>query len=161
MKDHITLRPYQPEDLDAIFRMDQACFEEPFRFDRRSMRRFAEAHNALALVAETSAGEMAGFVIVHLERNNGATTGYIVTLDVAPQHRRSGIATLLMTEAEGQAQGAGASSTTLHVYTANETALRFYEQRSYSRLGIQRRFYGRKEGADLDAFVYSKQLATP
>ncbi len=161
MKDTITLRPYRPEDLEAIFRMDQTCFEEPFRFDRRSMRRFAEAHNALALIAETNTEDIAGFVIIHLERDAETTTGYVVTLDVSPQQRRSGIATMLMTQAEHRARHAGAAAMTLHVYTGNEAALSFYEERGYKKLGAQRRFYGSKDGVDLDAFTYSKRFETP
>ena len=154
----VTLRPYQPRDLEAIFRLDQACFDQTFRFDRSSMRRFAQAPNALALIAEIASGEIAGFVIVHLEREAETTTGYVVTLDVAPDRRRSGIANLLMTHAEDRARNAGASSMTLHAYTANGSALRFYEQRGYQRLGTEPRFYGSKDGVDLDAALYGKQL---
>ena len=117
MEDDVLLRRYRPEDLETIFRMDRACFEEPFRFDRRSMRRFAESRNSLVLIAERSAGDISGFVIIHIEAVAGLTTGYIVTLDVSPEQRRSGIATLLMTHGEACARNAGASAMKLHAYT--------------------------------------------
>ena len=68
MSDEILLRDYRPDDLEAIFRLDEACFAEEFRFDRESMREFAEARDAITVVAERVCGEIVGFVIVHVER---------------------------------------------------------------------------------------------
>jgi len=139
-----------------MFRLDVACFAPEFRFDRASMRAFAEERGALALVAETVAGELVGFVIVHVERGAMGLRGYLVTLDVAEQWRRKGIAERLMREAEARTIAAGARWMELHVFTGNEAAIRFYERLGYERLAMRRRFYG----ADgLDALVYRKEIA--
>jgi ribosomal-protein-alanine N-acetyltransferase len=140
-----------------MFRLDVACFAPEFRFDRASMRAFAEERGALALVAETVAGELVGFVIVHVERGAMGPRGYLVTLDVAEQWRRKGIAERLMREAEARTIAAGARWMELHVFTGNEAAIRFYERLGYERVAMRRRFYG----ADgLDALVYRKELAS-
>jgi [ribosomal protein S18]-alanine N-acetyltransferase len=153
----ISLRDYRASDLEAMFRLDVACFAPEFRFDRASMRAFAEERGALALVAETVAGELAGFVIVHVERGAAGRRGYLVTLDVAEEWRRKGLAGRLMREAEARTVAAGARWMELHVFTGNEAAIRFYERLGYERVGMRRRFYG----ADgLDALVYRKELAS-
>jgi [ribosomal protein S18]-alanine N-acetyltransferase len=153
----ISLRDYRASDLEAMFRLDVACFAPEFRFDRASMRAFAEERGALALVAETVAGELAGFVIVHVERGAAGRRGYLVTLDVAEEWRRKGLAGRLMREAEAHTVAAGARWMELHVFTGNEAAIRFYERLGYERVGMRRRFYG----ADgLDAHVYRKELAS-
>jgi [ribosomal protein S18]-alanine N-acetyltransferase len=153
----ISLRNYRALDINAMFRLDVACFAPEFRFDRRSMRAFAEERDAIALVAEKIDGELVGFVIVHIERLTVGKQGYVVTLDVAEEWRRRGLAGMLMQEAEVRVVAAGARWLELHVFTGNEAAIRFYERLGYKRISMRQRFYG----ADgLDAFVYRKELAS-
>jgi ribosomal-protein-alanine N-acetyltransferase len=152
----ILLRDYRTTDLDAMIRLDNACFTEEFRFDQESMREFAEERNAIVYVAEGSDGEIAGFVIVHIELVAAGVRGYVVTLDVAGEYRLEGVASRLMLEAERQAGVIGALWMDLDVFTRNEGAIRFYERLGYERVGVKRRFYGR---AGLDAFGYRKRLA--
>jgi ribosomal-protein-alanine N-acetyltransferase len=154
MSREIFLRDYRSADLDAMFRLDETCFAEEFRFDWRSMREFAEEPDAVVRVAETERG-IAGFVIAHMERMPVQLCAYVVTLDVAPEYRRHGLARSLMNEMELRVAAAGARWIHLHVFTGNEGAIRFYEQMGYERIGMRRRFYGR---VGLDAFVYGKEL---
>jgi len=165
----VELRRYRREDLEAMFDMDVLCFPKPFLFDLRSMRGFAEARNAIVLLAERAAeessllasafGKILGFVIVHLERTYGGRRGYVVTLDVLPAERRGGIAGLLMAEAEKLAEAAGVRRMELHVYAENAGAILFYERLGYERMGVEAGFYGIREGASLDALVYGKELS--
>jgi ribosomal-protein-alanine N-acetyltransferase len=155
MSDEIFFRDYRTTDLDAMFRLDEACFTEEFRFDRESMREFAEEANAIVRIAERDDGEMVGFVIVHAERVVTGSQAYVVTLDVAAQCRQLGLGGRLMREAEACAAAAGARWMQLHVFTGNAGAIRFYERLGYQRLRVQRRFY---RAARLDAFVYGKEL---
>jgi [ribosomal protein S18]-alanine N-acetyltransferase len=155
MSNEIFLRDYRTADIDAMFRLDEACFEERFRFDRESMREFAEKKNAIVRIAEKASGEMAGFVIVHLEHVVTGWRAYVVTLDVAAECRQKGLGGGLMREAEACALAAGVRWMQLHVFTGNAGAIRFYERLGYERIRVQRRFYGE---AGLDAFVYGKEL---
>jgi [ribosomal protein S18]-alanine N-acetyltransferase len=52
----VVLRDYRASDLDAMFRLDETCFAEEFRFDWRSMREFAEEQDAVVRVAEREVG---------------------------------------------------------------------------------------------------------
>ena len=155
MTGEIVVRDYRASDLEAMFRLDRDCFEVEFRFDRESMRAFAEERDAIVLIAET-VDELVGFVIVQVERLAGRRRGYVVTLDVAEDWRRKGLAGRLMREAETRAFAAGARWMELHVFTGNAAAIRFYERLGYERIAMRRRFYG-AEG--LDAFVYRKEIA--
>lgn len=150
----IVLRNYRESDLEAVIQVDEICFAEDFRFDHASMSAFAEARNAVAVVAE--AGDaLAGFVIAHLEWTSAGRWGYVVTLDVAPECRLVGLGERLLREMERRMFAAGARWMGLHVFTGNEGAIRFYERMGYERVGVKRRFYG---AAGLDAFVYRKAL---
>ena len=163
------LRYAQPNDLEAMHRLDQLCFAEPFRFDRPTMRRFASEPGAIVLLASTGqpdgpshgpdlgsdlGPDLLGFVLVHLPHRAGLPLAYVTTLDVHPYHRRQGIAAALMREAEARIAAANASALRLHVFTANLEAIRFYEQLGFHRVSHLPDFYG--DG--LDAYVYSKPL---
>jgi ribosomal-protein-alanine N-acetyltransferase len=147
------LRGYRPGDLDAMHAMDVACFERPFRFTRSAMRQFAEAAKARVIVAEEGDG-LAGFVVMHVERSGVERVGYIITLDVAVDERRKGIAGALMREAERQAVADGCSMMALHVFAGNAAAIGFYESAGFVRSHRVRGFYG--DG--LDAMVYHHVL---
>ena len=142
-------RAYRMEDFEAIYVLDVACFDLPYRFSRRMMRWSLEAKKALVVVAEEEG--IAGFVAVHVERGG---IGYVVTLDVAEAWRRKGLAGELMARAEEQTRAAGRQAMSLHVSVLNEGAVRFYEGRSYERVERDVGFYG--EGGD--AWVYRKAL---
>jgi ribosomal-protein-alanine N-acetyltransferase len=151
------LREYNSTDLGTIFALDEVCFEPPFRFPARVMRQFAEARNALTVVAETEAGEIAGFCIAHVERAGKGLRAYVVTLDVAPQYRRHGLARQMMERIEQQAIEAGCDSMELHVSVDNKGAIAFYERESYERLHIVKSFYG----LGRHGYVYRKSLVSP
>jgi ribosomal-protein-alanine N-acetyltransferase len=130
--------------------LDDVCFERTFRFSRAAMRSFAEAKRARVVVAEAD-GELAGFAILHIEHGSG----YVVTLDVAPEQRRLGLATRLMDELASQARSAGCSKMMLHVYPANVAAVRFYERLGFVFQTTVPGFYG----VGLDALKYRMPLA--
>jgi [ribosomal protein S18]-alanine N-acetyltransferase len=149
----LLLHGYQAADLDSMHALDVLCFERPFRFTRSAMRRFAEAKNARVIIAKEG-GVLVGFVILHLEDIDGGKAGYIVTLDVAPAQRRRGIARGLMHEAEQQACRENCSALMLHVFTGNESAVRFYTSIGFTRSHMDTDFYGVR----MDAWVLHKLL---
>jgi ribosomal-protein-alanine N-acetyltransferase len=151
----IRFRSYLANDLDGMHALDVVCFEKPFRFSRAAMRRFAEATNARVTIAEDEA-ELVGFVILQIEGVDGGRVGYIVTLDVSPESRRRGVARRLMQEAERQAQHEGCSALVLHVFTGNESAIRFYASLGFVRSHREEEFYGPK----MDAWVFHKLLTS-
>jgi ribosomal-protein-alanine N-acetyltransferase len=151
------LREYTESDLETIFALDEVCFEPPFRFSARSMKQFAEARNALTVVAETETGEIPGFCIAHVERAGKGLRAYVVTLDVAPLYRRHGLARQMMQRIEQQAVEAGCDAMELHVSVGNEGAIAFYEREGYERSHMVKSFYG----FGRHGYVYRKSLASP
>jgi ribosomal-protein-alanine N-acetyltransferase len=133
--------------------LDVICFDKPFRFSRSAMRRFAEARKARVVIAEEDHA-LSGFVILHTETADEERIGYIVTLDVAVDHRRKGLAGKLMQAAEQEAIREGCVAIALHVFTGNESAIRFYESHDFVRAQREPDFYGPK----MDAWVFHKLL---
>jgi ribosomal-protein-alanine N-acetyltransferase len=132
--------------------LDDVCFEAPFRFPHSAMRRFAEAKKARVIIAEEDE-TLAGFCILHIERGV-PRVGYLVTLDIAPQFRRQGLAGKIMLEVSQQASESGCELLGLHVWKDNTAAVRFYEQAGFSYSHVVEDFYG--EGRN--ALVFHKPL---
>jgi ribosomal-protein-alanine N-acetyltransferase len=145
--DHLMLRSYRLGDWQPMHALDLVCFEPVFRFSRGAMRGFAEAPGAVTVLAELQ-GKLAGFCIVQLEDS----TGYVITLDVALEWRRRGLARQLMAELESRLHSAGASEMELHVFNGNTAAIRFYESIGYTRVGTAENFYAQ----NVHAFIYRK-----
>lgn len=143
----VALRSYRRGDWKAMYALDLICFEPPFRFGQREMRRLAQEPGAMTVLAEADS-ELAGFCIAHTD----SSWAYLVTLDVAPAWRRSGLARRLMREVEAQASASGVRGMGLHVFNGNAAAIAFYEQIGYSRVGFSDGFYG----GSRDALIYRK-----
>jgi ribosomal protein S18 acetylase RimI-like enzyme len=144
------LRPGREDDIRPMYMLDLVCFDEPFRFNLRSMRQFVLQDNAIVLVAE-SGNRLVGFVVVHLVEKNAA---YVVTLDVVGELRRRGLGGALIAAAEVAAKQAGAQRMVLHVSTDNHAAIGFYERHQFAWARPCAEFYG----PGLDAALYEKCL---
>ena len=147
------LRPGTKADVAAMYGLDCLCFEEPFRFDLRTMRRLATQPESMVVIDENN-GEMRAFVIVEVSRRREIACGYIATIDVHPGNRREGLAQSLMVEVDRRGREIGLEQISLHVFAGNHAAVAFYENSGYQRVAKVCGFYG--EG--LDAFTYIKQL---
>jgi ribosomal-protein-alanine N-acetyltransferase len=94
---------------------------------------------------------IAGFLIAHPVRGKA---GRILTLDIIPEARRMGLATLLMDECEHRLRGFGCKEIYLETAVNNEPALRLYRKLSYQLLRTLPDYYARS----LDAFLMGKPL---
>ncbi len=151
---------YRDGDYQEMYRLDLDCFSKPFQFDLWTMKQAAEASSAIVAIAEEdrrdpSRYRMEGFVILHIEEKRDQRYAYLITIDVAPSARRSGIGSVMLTHAEQQARAAGIRRVALHVAIDNEPAIRFYERQQYERVGLAPGYY---HDAGLDALIYRKQL---
>ena len=139
--DIVDLRTYRTEDLQAMVALDRLCFAPEFLFGHGAMRRYAEAADSHAVVAERGT-ELVGFAIGQMEGEGRDRVGYCVTLDVSPSERRSGLGGTLLGQLERWAEAEGATEMALHVWVGNAGARRFYERRGYRVLREEQDFYG-------------------
>ena len=118
------IREARLSDLEALWALDQLCFEPRIAYSRQEMRRFFQLSTAVSAVAEIR-GEIAGFAIGYLSRPGLA---HILTMDVHPRFRRSGIGKALMRQVLRPLVRDGASETRLEVDAGNLGAIAFYEK---------------------------------
>jgi RimJ/RimL family protein N-acetyltransferase len=125
--------------------------------ERRYLRSIRRHPDAAVFVAETD-GTIIGRLSIARDPHPASDHVADVGLMVDREHRRLGVGTALMVEAERWARQVGVHKLELHVFPYNEAAIALYEGLGYEREGFRRRHYRR--GAELvDAILMAKELA--
>ena len=132
------IRDLRDDDLDAAFRLDQACFEPEIAYDRSELRWLMDRPGALGIAVEER-GKLVAFAIA--ERRG--RTGHLVTIDIAASARRRGLGRRLFTEVSRRLREAGADDIRLEVDVRNRGAIRFYESLGFETTRTLKSYYGR------------------
>src|SRR5215470_6350953 len=90
------IREYRSEDFDVLWKIDQECFEPDVSYTRRELACYIARKRGFTLVGDNES-RIVGFVVVDRDRRN---QGHIITIDVLPEARRTGIGSSLISEAE-------------------------------------------------------------
>jgi ribosomal-protein-alanine N-acetyltransferase len=150
----------RPDDLDAVMVIERAAFKHPWSAElfRRELEHdwstilvSVEPLAPLAVPGRGASERVVGFIIFWLVHDEV----HILNVAVAPEHRRRGIARMLMAEAERRAHEANAALMTLEVRRSNLGALDLYRQFDYRAVGVRPNYYA-DEGED--AIVMVKEL---
>jgi ribosomal protein S18 acetylase RimI-like enzyme len=147
-------RLYKPVDFNDLYRVEEACFEPPFRFSRSYMRQIVASTEAATWMAEEN-GTIAGFAIVEWAIDSANPSAYIQTIEVLLKFRRMGVAGELLRRLEGSAIESGARLIWLHVDVENTAGIHLYEAQGFMRQGREENFYPRGR----DALIYAKPLS--
>src|SRR4029077_15754558 len=94
-----TLRDYSPSDFEALYEIDQACYPRGIAYSRRMLRWYLGQRGSFCIVAQAR-GEAEPAIIGFLVADHIGQDGYIVTIDVLAEQRRSGVGTALLQETE-------------------------------------------------------------
>jgi [ribosomal protein S18]-alanine N-acetyltransferase len=119
------------------------------------MRHFLSRPSAVRIVGE-EAGKIHGFIIADRfrPRRSQQCMGQIITIDVLPEARRSGLGSLLMNAAEEKIKEAGCTYVSLETAVDNLAAMRFYKKHGYVGLKILPNYYLES----IDALLMGKKL---
>jgi ribosomal-protein-alanine N-acetyltransferase len=146
-----SLRDYKVEDFGRLYAIDQECFPPGIAYSRNELHHYMKLRGAFTLVAENMKHEIAGFIVA---QRHPKGMGHVVTIDTVKAHRRNGLGTLLMDEAETRLKAAGCDAIFLETAVNNLPAIKFYKHRGYFVLKTLPRYYPN----NLDAFMMAKRL---
>ncbi len=115
------------------------------------------------MVAETRAAEsggqsgpnsavVTGFIVAESNRRE---EGHVITIDVLPAYRRSGLGSKLLSAAEGRLRAIACQKVLLETAVDNSTAIAFYKQRGYHIVRTIPRYYP----DNVNALVLQKDLS--
>jgi len=115
-------------DIDVLLRLNLRCFRNGENYTKQTFRYLLMQPQSLAYAAVTPNGDMAGFVLV-MNNPNGAA--HITTVGVAPEHRRRGIANMLIQHVDQLLRAKGVSTVVLEVRISNLAAQNLYISNGY------------------------------
>jgi len=127
MKRDFQIRPAAAGDLDALVRLEQACFRVD-RLSRRSFQRWLKGDHCIFRIVE-SEGMLLGYGLVLL--HSGTRMARLYSIAVAEEARGRGIAQTLLQELENEAEEEDRFFMRLEVAKENAGAIRLYEKLGY------------------------------
>ena len=144
MREDLTFRPMQVEDVEEVLAIEEASFSMPW--SRESMLHELEgdhgAHYIVALLGDEILG-YAGFWQVFDE-------AHITNVAVRPDSRGQGVGEALLAELDGLCRKLGILYQTLEVRVTNMPARRLYQKAGFYSAGIRPGFYEKpREDADI------------
>lgn len=135
------LRPMSVGDIADVLTLEREIFSAPWT--EQMVRDELDGLGRSYLIT-TSGSAVAGYGGIMVIESDA----HIMTLAVAQQHRRRGVATRLMLGLIDAALAAGAAHLTLELRVSNEAARSLYEKFGFAPVGIRPRYY-----IDEDALV--------
>ena len=126
--------------LDHIEKIEKFCFSLPW--DRKLLERHINAENAMLLVATDDTVDAKGDepVLGYVGLVYVLDEGYLSNLAVAPEYRRRGIASALITELIEKTR-AKLSFLTLEVRESNKAGIALYSKHGFEVFGIRKNYY--------------------
>ena len=145
----VKIRDYQPSDFAALHKLDQQCFPPGISYSKFSLQYFLSLPSADCLVAEEGK-KIAGFLLAE----SNPPVAHIITLDVSPDYRRTGLGTKLLEEIENHFRFNDVHSVLLETAVDNQSGIAFWQHHGYRTEAVLKRYYlGR-----VDAYEMRKKL---
>ncbi len=132
----LRLREFQAADFEALYRIDQACYESTVAYSRRELRNYMRFPGSDCIIAETARKPIGFILTAHRD-----TWGYVITIDVLARYRRLGTGSRLLAEAERRLAAAGVREIGLETASDNASAIAFWQKHGYRTRGIRKRYY--------------------
>lgn len=140
--DMLEIRPAVADDLDALLRLEERCFESD-RLSRRSLNRFIKA-GSHQLVTAVRSGELVGYAL--LLHRTATSLARLYSIAVHPAFQGQGIANQLVAACEGVAREWHCAFMRLEVRTDNRHAAQLYRRHGYRQFGTAAGYY--EDGCD-------------
>jgi [ribosomal protein S18]-alanine N-acetyltransferase len=132
------LRPAGEADIDAVARIERACFADPW--SEESFRRLLDVAPAIFLVAIfPPAPDVCGYVIAFAVGEDAE----ILNVAVEPAFRGKGLAGQMLDAVLIQLGARGVRTAFLEVRESNAAARSLYKSRGFSEIGRRQRYYRR------------------
>jgi ribosomal protein S18 acetylase RimI-like enzyme len=124
----MTVRPYRHEDQAAVIELWRACeLTRPWNDPVKDIARKLKVNGEWFLV-----GEIDGKIVATMMVGYEGHRGWVNYLAVSAEHRRKGLGSQLMSEAERILRGVGCPKINLQIRAGNDDVVEFYRQIGYA-----------------------------
>jgi [ribosomal protein S18]-alanine N-acetyltransferase len=156
------IRDFQHTDFMELWEIDQECFPRGISYSQPELLAYIRGPKSFTLVAEDKLTasldrnmavdkRIVGFIVAERGSRQG---GHIITIDVLPEGRRSGLGSRLLSSAENRLADQGCTWVYLETAVDNTSAVSFYKRHRYFLVKTLPRYYAN----GVDAFVLKKDL---
>ena len=145
------IRPLTDKHLKELLRLSLRCFKDGENYTKHTFAHLLDMPNGLSYRVMTAADEMVGFIFITIT-NEGV--GHITTIGVAPEHRRRGLAELVLAHGEEALKTRRVSTAVLEVRVGNRAAQSLYHKCGYAITQRVAKYYNNGE----DCFIMVKSL---
>jgi ribosomal-protein-alanine N-acetyltransferase len=146
---HPLIRPLWPADLEAVLRIEEACYPFPWTRDI-----FKDCLRVGYACFGLQAGDR---VIGYSVHNWGVGESHLLNLCVSPDYQRRGYGSLLLEHAIGHARALDCHVMFLEVRPSNTDAGRLYRRRGFEEVGKRPAYYQAPNGRE-DAVIMRLDL---
>ena len=146
-----TVRPLTEKNLREVLKLNLRCFRNGENYTRYTFTYLFNEPRALSYQAVTDGGEMAAYMFVIVQQDG---TAHLTTIGVAPEHRRRGVAAMMLGHLEAVLRARAVSTIVLEVRVRNTPAQMLYERYGYMTVKRIARYYTDGE----DCFMMVKSL---
>ncbi len=150
----LDIKPLGVLDAPLCAKLHAACFSGTEVWSEQSFRELLTLPTSHAWGIDAEAALVAALLVQRVQ-----DSADILTLMTRPDHRRTGLARILMQRAVDDLSAAGVAELTLDVAADNEAASRFYHRLGFSEQARRKAYYSRAGAAPVDALILRKSLA--
>lgn len=146
-----TIRPLTRKNLKEVIALNARCFRNGENYTKHTFSFLLNDPNTICYRVVTETDVMVGFVFVMMNPDGAA---HITTLGVAPEHRRRGIASMLLSHLESVLPKKGISTVVLEVRVSNTSAQRLYVNSGFTSVQRVSKYYNDGE----DGYLMMKSI---
>jgi ribosomal-protein-alanine acetyltransferase len=145
------IRPLTTDHLADVMRLNLRCFRNGDNYTKHTFAYLLNEPKTLSYRVVTPGNELVGFAFVMVNEKNSA---HLTTIGVAPEHRRRGIALLLLGHIEKALRKRDIGTVLLEVRVGNTEAQELYRRYGYTAVQRIGNYYANGE----DCFLMMKAL---
>lgn len=145
------IHPLTTEHLKDVLRLNIRCFRNGDSYTKHTFDYLLTENRTLSYCIRTEKNEIVAFAFVMVNENGAA---HLTTIGVAPEHRRRGLAVLLLKHIESALLKRGVSTLMLEVRIGNEGARILYRNNGFHVVQRIIKYYNNGE----DCFLMIKAL---
>jgi ribosomal-protein-alanine N-acetyltransferase len=144
------MRILNDRHLDEVWRLNQRCFKQGENYSRNTFAYLLTQANTLSYRAITPKAEMTGFIFISVVDG----TAHLTTIGVAPEHRRRGVAQMMLEHIEQALIEREIRMICLEVRVGNLSAQNLYRAMDYAVIQKLKNYYNNGE----DGYLMVKSL---
>lgn len=137
--------------LHEVLSLNLRCFYQGENYTKQTFEHLLTEPEIISYQIRTAENKMVGFIFIAIHNEK---VGHITTIGIAPEHRKRGLAKILLERAEKALKDRGFDSIVLEVRVSNYIAQNLYHRRDYDIIQKLENYYTDKE----DAYLMSKSL---